>query len=196
MARMNQEKKRKINSLLEERLTKFDVKWTLSIRNHSEINMNISKGSIDFISNYIEVGKRHSLFFIRPTNLENSSFDFYKCFTGDAARFLKIADSCLNYDNHYTGDATHDYFDLGYYTKINIGQWNKPYKYIDPSIKVEKLKAYNVAIDFSSIELTINAKNEEEAIKLASAEFEADPDKYHKESEMVNIGEYVYLSDE
>ena len=33
----------------------------------------------------------------------------------------------LNIDNHNRSDSQTDYFDVGHYTSINLGSWNKPF---------------------------------------------------------------------
>jgi hypothetical protein len=40
--------------------------------------------------------------------------------------FHKIRDA-LNIDNHNRSDSQTDYFDVGHYTSINLGSWNKPF---------------------------------------------------------------------
>ena len=40
--------------------------------------------------------------------------------------FRKIRDA-LNIDNHNRSDSQTDYFDVGHYTSINLGIWNKPF---------------------------------------------------------------------
>ena len=38
----------------------------------------------------------------------------------------KITEICMN-GNHDNSDITTDYFDVGWYVGIRVGQWNKPY---------------------------------------------------------------------
>lgn len=33
----------------------------------------------------------------------------------------------LNIDNYDNSDSQTDYFDVGHYTSINLGSWNKPF---------------------------------------------------------------------
>ena len=62
MAYMNQERKAKIAAALKPVLKKYGIKGTLSVRNHSSINLNIKSGSIDFIGNSNRVcGSSHYL---------------------------------------------------------------------------------------------------------------------------------------
>ena len=55
MAYMNQEKKKEIADLLKSKLKGKDIKYSLGVKHHSTIVMNIQGGGVDFIGNYNEV---------------------------------------------------------------------------------------------------------------------------------------------
>lgn len=46
---------------------------------------------------------------------------------GQALEFLKKAFAVLNNGNHDNSDISTDYFDVGWYVNVRIGEWNKPY---------------------------------------------------------------------
>ena len=135
MAYMNQERKAKIAAALKPVLKKYGIKGTLSVRNHSSINLNIKSGSIDFIGNSNRVcGSSHyqTSRGFRP-NTEGYSdvnpYWFQEHYDGVALKFLTEAFAALKSADYYDrSDAMTDYFDTAYYYNINIGKWSKPYE--------------------------------------------------------------------
>jgi len=113
MAYMNQERKAKIAEALKPVLAKYKMKGTLSVRHHSAIVLTLKKGPIDF-------GK---------TEGSVNVFWIDKFYEGVARDFLKEAhDALLSAGWYNRSDAMTDYFDIAYYTDINIGAWGKPYE--------------------------------------------------------------------
>lgn len=114
MAYMNQQKKAIIAEAVKPILKKYGVKGTLSVSNNMSINLNISEGSINF-------------------GLDHGSVNTYwidENYFGDAREFLKECVEALKSAGYYNrSDLMTDYFDVAYHYNINIGRWNKPYKY-------------------------------------------------------------------
>lgn len=141
MAYMNQEKKAQIASALKPILAKYNIKGTLSVRNHSTIVLTIKSGAIDFIENYIETNQNKNydkklctdqVAYIRKNNsLGINPYWFQEHYSGVAKDFLtetlKAMKSGGWYDN---SDAQVDYFDTAYYVDVNIGTWDKPYNLV------------------------------------------------------------------
>ena len=134
MAYMNQEKKAKIAAKLKPVLKKYKIKGTLSVRNHSSINLNLKSGPIDFIANSNRVcGRDH--YQVSRGFRENTSgycdvnpYWFQDHYDGAAKAFLTEAFDALKSAGYYdNSDAQIDYFDTAYYYNINVGKWNKPY---------------------------------------------------------------------
>ena len=137
MAYMNQEKKAKIAALLKPVLAKYKVKGSLSVRNHSTIVLNIKAGAIDFIQNYLSVDRNVRYgqmsddqynYVYEKRYLDVNPYHYRNYFTGKAKQFLEEAFAALNAGNHDNSDIMTDYFDVGWYVDVNIGQWNKPYE--------------------------------------------------------------------
>ena len=84
---------------------KYGVSLTVARHNHSTIVLNISKGKIDFFSDYN--------------------------FCGISQQFLNDAFKILNNGNYNNSDSMIDYFDIGFYIDINIGKFRKPYLFIN-----------------------------------------------------------------
>ena len=135
MAYMNQQKKAKIAAALKPVLKKYGIKGTLSVRDHSSINLNIKSGKIDFIGNSNRVcGSSHYLTSsgFRPITqgyIDVNPFWFQDHFDGVAKAFLTEAFAALKSADYYDrSDAMVDYFDTAYYYNIFIGKWSQPYQ--------------------------------------------------------------------
>ena len=130
MAYMSQENKKKIQAKMTPLLKEYGVKATLSVANHSTINLNIKSSAIDFLGNYNEQADRYNYrtrqdhLQLHPSYLHDSSQPW---FTGKALEFLQKAMAILQDGNFDHSDSQSDYFHVGWYSYINIGSWDKPY---------------------------------------------------------------------
>ncbi len=136
MAYMNQEKKAKMQPLMKALLKQYGLKGSLSVRNHSTIVLNIKSGVIDFISNFNDCanvrneGKEPNHWGyanLAKTHIDVNEYWFKDHFAGVALEFLQQAFKILNIDNFDKSDISTDYFHVGHYTDVNIGDWTKPY---------------------------------------------------------------------
>lgn len=130
MAYMNQEKKKALAPAIKAVLKKYGVKGTLGVRNHSTLVMNISAGPIDFIGNYNAIQTAKALgrdFAVREDNMQINPYWYKEQFDGKAGEFLGELMPLMNVGNHDNSDIQSDYFDVGWYVNVNIGDWNKPY---------------------------------------------------------------------
>ncbi len=133
MAYMSQEKKAKIAPVVKAILKKYNVKGSLSVRNHMTLCLNIKSGAIDFIGNYNTVNvddPRYANYGgFRPAvdYIDVNPFWYQDHFDGVAKKFLKEILTAMNDGNHDNSDIQTDYFDVGWYVDVNVGRWNKPY---------------------------------------------------------------------
>jgi len=131
MAHMSQERKSQIAPWVKRALKKYGVKGSLAVRNHSTLVLNIKSGKIDFIQNYNEtVGERPGGFRYSPPAkdyIDVNPYWYHEHFSGKAKAFLTDIMAAMNNGNHNNSDASIDYFDVGWYVDVNIGNWNKPY---------------------------------------------------------------------
>ena len=131
MAFMNQSKKAALAPAIKSALKKYGIKGSLAVRNHSTLVLNIKSGPIDFISNYNEtVGSRPGGFRLgQPAEecIQVNRYWFREHFSGKAKSFLSEVLAAMNTGNHDNSDAQIDYFDVGWYVDVNIGNWSKPY---------------------------------------------------------------------
>ena len=111
MAYMDQAKKKELAPGIKAVLKKYGVKGTLGVDNHSSLVINIQQGPIDFGAEYHQV----------------NHYWIDSHYTGVARDFLMELKAAAMRDNYDNSDSMVDYFDVGYYLKINIGRRNKPY---------------------------------------------------------------------
>lgn len=131
MAYYSQERKQEAAPKVKAILKKYGVKGTLGVNNHSTVVLNIKSGKLDFIKNFNETalglvsGFRHG----NPaaTYISVNPYHFQTHFSGECLQFLTEVFSALSEGNHNNSDIQTDYFDVGWWIDINIGQWDKPY---------------------------------------------------------------------
>jgi hypothetical protein len=135
MAYMSQEKKAKIAPVVKAVLKKYKVKASLAVRNHSTLVLNIKSGSIDFIENFISTDRNalseEQVRYIRANkSLDVNPYWYHEHFDGKAKKFLTEIMAAMNDGNHDRSDAQVDYFDVGWYVDVNIGNWKKHYEVV------------------------------------------------------------------
>jgi hypothetical protein len=135
MAYMNQEMKKQLAPGIKNVLKKYGLKGSIGVRHHSGLVVNIKEGVIDFINNWkpnkvkAEEGKEVQDY------IQVNDYWIEENYTGVAQKCLQelnlAMNGCQEIQNHDNSDIMTDYFDIGWYTYINVGQWDKPYKYIN-----------------------------------------------------------------
>ena len=133
MAYMSQERKAKIAPAIKAILKKYNVKASLSVRNHMSLCLNIKSGSIDFIGNSNRVCGNDFYQVARGFAPNTSGYEsinpyhFKDHYDGDAKAFLTEVLEAMNDGNWDKSDIQSDYFNVGWYVDVNIGKWNTPY---------------------------------------------------------------------
>lgn len=137
MAFMNQERKKQLAENLKKAMKGYKIKYSLRVHHYSSIIMTISEGNVDFLGNANEVLKEKlpaEQYALRGNRIEKSlqvnTYWIQDHFTGIAKDLLMAANAALNAGNHDRSDIQSDYFDVGWYVNINVGQWNKPYRLV------------------------------------------------------------------
>lgn len=124
MAYVSQELKAKLAPKIKAICKKYGVKASLAVRNHSTLVLNIKSGKIDFLGNYArdnEYAKKYG-------HIDVNTYWYQDHFDGVAKEFLGEVIPAMNAGNHDRSDIQVDYFDVGWYIDVNVGQWNKPYE--------------------------------------------------------------------
>lgn len=132
MAYMSQERKAQLAPAIKAVLNKYGVKGTIAVRHHSTLVVNLKQGKIDFIKNYNDESLQRDPTGARRINLAKDHIDvnpywYHEHFTGTAKDFLTELFAACNNGNHDRSDIQTDYFDVGWYVDVNVGQWSKPY---------------------------------------------------------------------
>ncbi len=115
MAYVSQELKKELAPKIKEILKKFKMKGSISVRHHSTLVVTIKSGVLDLLDD---------------TNDSYSSVNVYHIdshFKNENKKFLSELLEAMMIGNHNRSDIMSDYFDVGWYTDIEIGKWDKPY---------------------------------------------------------------------
>jgi hypothetical protein len=119
MAHVSQDLKKKLAPAIKAVCKKHGIKATLSVRHHSTLCLNVSKGAIDFGNQGV------NLYWIEDHFKDNEA----------AKNFLLEAKEALKGEDYFDkSDIQSDYFFCSHYFEVNIGKWNKAYV-LDESIK-------------------------------------------------------------
>jgi hypothetical protein len=136
MAYMSQDKKASLAPAIKAICKKYGIKASLAVRHHSGLVLNIKEGPIDFIGNsnavcgadFYQVARG---FVPNEDGYESvNPYHYEKHYDGQALKFLQEVIPAMLVGNHDNSDSMIDYFDVGWYIYINIGQWDKPYKVV------------------------------------------------------------------
>jgi hypothetical protein len=132
MAYMSQEKKAKLAPTIKAVCKKYGMKASIAVRHHSTLVVNIKSGKLDILSNYNATiaerdptGNKHIN--QAHTSLDVNPYWYHEHFTGKTKEFFEELFTAMNVGNHDRSDIQTDYFDVGWYVDVNVGQWNKPY---------------------------------------------------------------------
>ena len=134
MAYLNAEQTKTIRQKIKEAFPANEGwKFSVTCRNHSSLHINILQAPLDFDLK----GDRKS----RSVHHNN---DFERSFPKDQADALeKIAKIARSLGWYNKSDIMTDYFDTAYYIHIDIGHWEKGFKYVDKPKSAAKKEAKN-----------------------------------------------------
>jgi len=126
MAYMSQENKKSLSPKIKEICKKYDVKATLSVNNHSTLQLNIKSGSLDVLDD--STGNSRCKVDVNGGLHDSVNVYHYKThYTGKTLEFLSEVIPAMTIGNHNNSDIMTDYFDVGWYIGVNVGAWDKPY---------------------------------------------------------------------
>jgi hypothetical protein len=100
MAYVSKQDKLELAPAIKAVLNKYDMKGSISVRNHSTLVVKIKQGAIDFADHFTH---------------------------GEG--YIQVNEYWID-QHYNNDDAMVDYFDRSHYTDINIGAWNKPYAFV------------------------------------------------------------------
>lgn len=123
MAYMNQERKKNLAGILKDALKDINLKYSLSVQGHSTIVMKIKSGSVDFFGERVQ--EKWSC--LDQSYISVNPYWFQDHFSGTSREVLTKIFGALNTGNHDRSDVMTDYFDVGWYVEVKIGDYQKPY---------------------------------------------------------------------
>lgn len=123
MAYMSQENKKALAPAIKAILKKHGLKGSLGVRNHSTLVLKITSGTIDFAAAYQGERSTSNEGFAARVN----HYYITTGWTGQACEALTELAQAMMVGNHDRSDSMTDYFDVGWYVDLSIGEWNKPY---------------------------------------------------------------------
>lgn len=126
MAWINKEEVNAKRAAIQACLKRYGLKGSISGSNSSTLTVNVTEGKLCFSGMYN--GNVND--YIAGDNFTVSRHWIDLRWNGEANKFLKEMFAIMDEGNHDNSDINTDYFDVGWYSYINIGKWNKPYQLI------------------------------------------------------------------
>ncbi len=123
MAYMDQEHKKELAPGIKAVLQKYAVKGTIAVRHHSTLIVNIRSGRVNFERERVVKNDQRG----QPFNHQVNTHWIQDHWNGEALNFLTELKDAMNVGNFDKSDIQTDYFFVGWYTEINVGDWGKPY---------------------------------------------------------------------
>jgi len=117
MAYVSQKDKKDKAPVIKAICKKYGIQATIAVRHFSTLVLNIKSGVLDFADDSVDKKIHHQ---VNVYHIKNH-------FTGKSQKFLLEVYAAMMTGNHDNSDIMTDYFDIGWYCDINIGQWNKEY---------------------------------------------------------------------
>jgi len=133
MAYMDQERKAQLAPAIKAVCSKYGVKASIAVRNHSTLVVTVTQGKIDFIKNFNEVNAdkprpAHLPFQPAADSIDVNPYWYHEHFGGDALAFLQELIPAMKGPEYFDhSDIQTDYFHCSHYIDVNIGRWNRPY---------------------------------------------------------------------
>ena len=126
MAFISQDKKKELAPKIKQVLKKHGVKGTISISHHSNLVVRLKEGKIDLYGEKTSEGwcGSHGSDSVNTYWINDQH-------TGQSRVFLKELKAAMNDGNWDKSDVMTDYFNVGWYSDIVVGNnsANKPYVY-------------------------------------------------------------------
>ena len=144
MAFMDQKRKAQLAPGIKAVLRKYGLKGSLRVGNHTSLSLTLTEGSLDLIGDAVAVLHREVILYPHETKswildaaaniLKSQSMDVnpYHAkdqFTGVCQKAILELIEAMNVGNYDESDAQTDYFNVGWYIHVNVGRWDKPYRF-------------------------------------------------------------------
>lgn len=124
MAYMSQENK----AVLSKEIAKVvppTWKWTLAVRHHSTLVLTVREADVDLIGEDQSWQRRNEP---RPTYCRLNEYHLSGHYDGKLLKIFEGIRAAMNVGNHDRSDVQSDYFDVGWYVTISIGDYKSPFR--------------------------------------------------------------------
>lgn len=120
MAYVSQELKKELVASVKKVLPK-NWKVTFGVRHHSTFVIKIHSAPIDLLENFDDYSKNKR--YGQP-----NIYHLGHTYSGDLLKIFEKIKTAANIKNYDNSDIQTDYFDVGYYVDIRIGEFDKPFE--------------------------------------------------------------------
>lgn len=132
MAYVSQELKKKLAPGIKAVLAKYKLRGSIAVHNNSTLVVNIKSGALNFIDNIWAVaqdkhGPQRCGTREKPTYIQVNESRIHDNCTGVPRECLLALKTAMCEGNWDKSDIQTDYFNVGWYTNINVGSWDAPY---------------------------------------------------------------------
>ena len=128
MAFMNQERKAELAKEIA-KVMPSNWKYTLRVHHHSTLQLTIRQADVDLLGENLVIQGQNWDTTYRNLNEHHLNGEY-------SDKLLKIFENikgAMMVGNHDRSDIQSDYFDVGWYIDINIGEHDSPFRYVPPS---------------------------------------------------------------
>ena len=142
---MSQERKQALAPKIKAVLKKYGMKGTIGVLGSLALVVRIKEGKLPLIEDFVakmdydgwdqrarcpKAHEERMLQITQERHIDVNPYHFKDHFTGNCKEFLSELHAAMSAGNHDRSDILTDYFDIGWYVEMQIGDWNKPYKMV------------------------------------------------------------------
>jgi hypothetical protein len=146
MAYMSQERKQALAPKIKAVLKKHGMKGSIGVRHHSTLVVRIKEGKLPLIEDFVakikhegwdqrtrctKAHEERMLQITQERHIDVNPYHFKDHFTGNCKEFLSELHAAMSAGNHDRSDILTDYFDIGWYVEMHIGDYDRPYKMVE-----------------------------------------------------------------
>lgn len=96
-------------------------KASYAIRNYSTLIVTISKAPLDLHETFSDMREEKNEYRVSEYHFKD------KCLNEEVKNTLEKIVNAMNGQNYNNSDVMTDYFDVGYYTELRFGKWDKEF---------------------------------------------------------------------
>lgn len=135
MAYISQDQKKTLSAGIKAVLAKYSMKGSIKVSNHSTLVVSIKSGKLDILENYFQKAteygdkNRYGEIIKKPESIEVNEYWIDSTYTDEVKEFLNELLDAMKGDKWFDkSDTQTDYFNIAWYNRINVGNWDKPYQ--------------------------------------------------------------------